>query len=148
MVYLTEKEEWLTRMEISIKESGRVEKLMGMEFLLIQMDPCILGNGRMINSMEKELSLGTTIKSNLSASLKMVKKQEMANLNLLEEPGLNLMVIFLQVNQWLANFCMVSSILKINSERLQMFSFCQILLVIQLNFLKLQRMLELITLLL
>lgn len=92
MVYLTEKEEWLTRMEISIKESGRVEKLMVMEFLLIQMDPCILGNGRMINSMEKELSLGTTIKSNLSASLKMVKKQEMANLNLLEDIT---MVIFL-----------------------------------------------------
>lgn len=92
MVYLTEKEEWLTRMEISIKESGRVEKLMVMEFLLIQMDPCILGNGRMINSMEKELSPGTTIKSNLSASLKMVKKQEMANLNLLEDIT---MVIFL-----------------------------------------------------
>lgn len=92
MVYLTEKEEWLTRMEISIKESGRVEKLMVMEFLLIQMDPCILGNGRMINSMEKELSLGTTTKSNLSASLKMEKKQEMANLNLLEDIT---MVIFL-----------------------------------------------------
>lgn len=85
MVYLTEKEEWLTRMEISIKESGRMEKLMVMEFLLIQMDPCILVYGRMINSMEKELSLGTIIKSNLLASLKMVKKQEMANLNLLED---------------------------------------------------------------
>jgi hypothetical protein len=72
-------------MEISIKESGRMEKLMVMEFLLIQMDPCILVYGRMINSMEKELSLGTTIKSNLLASLKMVKKQEMANLNLLED---------------------------------------------------------------
>ena len=69
-----------------------MEKLMVMEFLLIQMDPCILGNGRMINSMEKELSPGTTIKSNLSASLKMVKKQEMANLNLLEDIT---MVIFL-----------------------------------------------------
>ena len=60
-----------------------MEKQMVMEYLLIQMGLCIVDNGRMINSMAKELNHGTIIKLNLSASFKMVKKLEMENLNLL-----------------------------------------------------------------
>ena len=83
MVYLMEKGEWLILMEIFIKENGPMEKQMVMEYLLIQMGLCIVDNGRMINSMAKELNHGTIIKLNLSASFKMVKKLEMENLNLL-----------------------------------------------------------------
>ena len=60
-----------------------MEKQMVMEYLLIRMGLCIVDNGRMINSMAKELNHGTIIKLNLSASFKMVKKLEMENLNLL-----------------------------------------------------------------
>jgi hypothetical protein len=42
----------------------------------------MLGNGKMTSSMEKELSLGVTIKLNLLASFKKAKKQERVNLNL------------------------------------------------------------------
>ena len=90
MVYLMEKGEWLILMEIFIKENGPMEKQMVMEYLLIQMGLCIVDNGRMINSMAKELNHGTIIKLNLSASFKMVKKLEMENLNLL--------VVFTKVN--------------------------------------------------
>jgi hypothetical protein len=45
----------------------------------------MLGNGKMTSSMEKELSLGITIKLNLLASFKKAKKQERVNLNLKED---------------------------------------------------------------
>ena len=41
MVYLTEKEEWLTLMEIFTKDIGKTEKLMVMEFSLILMGQCM-----------------------------------------------------------------------------------------------------------
>lgn len=45
------------------------------------MGQCMLDNGKMTSSMEKELSLGTIIKLNLQASFKKAKKQERENLN-------------------------------------------------------------------
>jgi len=88
------------------------------------------------------LIIGGWKKIILNYFLEFKKLLKKINLNLLEVLGLNLMVISLQVNQWLVNFYMVSNFSKINLGKLPMFFFYQILLVIQLNFLKLQKMLE------
>ena len=52
-------------METYIKESGRMEKLMVLEFLSILMGPCMRVNGKMISSTDMEQNHGTTTKSNL-----------------------------------------------------------------------------------
>ena len=69
----------------------------------------------------------------------------MVCLKLLEEPGLNLMEIFLVEKLWLGNFYMDSISLRKNSKLNLKFSFYLIHLDIVLNFLKLLKMLKLNT---
>ena len=45
--------------EISIKVTGRMEKLMAMESLLTSKVQCMKDNGKMINNMVWEQKLGT-----------------------------------------------------------------------------------------
>ena len=49
-------------METYIKENGKMEKQMELEFLLILMDPCMRVNGKMINNMDMAQNPGTITK--------------------------------------------------------------------------------------
>ena len=62
-------------METYIKESGRMEKLMVLEFLSILMDPCMKVNGKMISSTDTAQNHGITTKSNLQENLQKARKQ-------------------------------------------------------------------------
>jgi len=49
-------------METYIKENGKMEKPMALEFLLILMDPCMRVSGKTINSTDTAQNHGTTTK--------------------------------------------------------------------------------------
>lgn len=68
-------------METYIKENGRTEKPMELEFLLILMDPCMKANGKMINSMDTAQNLGTITKSNSLENSQKARKQEKVDLS-------------------------------------------------------------------
>lgn len=68
-------------METYIKENGKMEKQMELEFLLIQMDPCMRVNGKMINNMDTAQNPGTITKSNSLENSQKAKKQEKVDLS-------------------------------------------------------------------
>lgn len=70
-------------METFIRENGKMERLMVMEFLLIQKAQCILDNGKMTSSMVRELNHGAIIKSSFLVNFLKEKRQEKVVLNLL-----------------------------------------------------------------
>lgn len=61
-------------METYIKENGKMEKQMELEFLLILMDPCMRVNGKMINNMDTAQNPGTITKSNSLENSQKAKK--------------------------------------------------------------------------
>lgn len=67
--------------EISIRVTGKMEKLMAMAYSSIPMDRCTRVSGKMISSTAMELSLGTTIKSNSWAISSKERKLDKVDLN-------------------------------------------------------------------
>jgi len=70
--------------EISIKVTGRMEKLMAMESLLTSKVQCMKDNGKMINNMVWEPKLGTKDKSDILDNFQRVKKPVGEDLSLTE----------------------------------------------------------------
>jgi len=87
-------EEWLTQMEISIKDSGKTEWLMVLELFVILKAVSMRANGMKISSTEKVLNTGIIIRSNMRVILSKEKKLVKANSNVKEvhTQGILLMV--------------------------------------------------------
>ena len=62
-------------MAISMKDSGKMTKLMGKALILTPMEPNILENGRMISNTDTELKNGS-MERNTKVSMKMEQKLE------------------------------------------------------------------------
>jgi hypothetical protein len=72
------------QMEISTKVTGRMERLMAMESLLILKVQCTKDNGEMINNMVWEQKLGTKDKSDILDNFQRAKKPVGEDLSLME----------------------------------------------------------------
>tara|TARA_B110001450_G_C17574385_1_gene462161 strand:+ start:590 stop:1030 length:441 start_codon:yes stop_codon:yes gene_type:complete len=72
------------QMEISTKVTGRMERLMAMESLLILKVQCTKDNGEMINNMVWEQKLGTKDKLDILDNFQKEKKPVGEDLSLME----------------------------------------------------------------
>ena len=69
-------------METYIKGNGMKAKLVALESTLIKMAQCTEVNGKMTNTMERELKPGTSVPLSMMANLVKPRKQERVDLNL------------------------------------------------------------------
>ena len=78
------KADLLMKTKISIKENGKMVKLMEREYLLIKKVLAMKETGRTMSITEKVVNNGTTTKSNIQATSLTARKQEKVFSNLKE----------------------------------------------------------------